>query len=206
MTTRLVTGTGRCGTGWAAAVLNACGVRAGHQAVVRHEHVLGRTPIDWGDYEVECSYEAAPLAATFDRVVVLIRDPFLVAASWCALGVFDDDSPGPYGDLYAVLDGWCPEVARQATPPARALVFWHDWNRLALDDADVVLPIDGLHPWTLLAALDLEDRYDPAAERVSTDVNARRHLKRPVGPVTLDDAPPAYRPRIVALADQAGAE
>lgn len=200
----LVTGSGRSATGWCAEVLRACGVRAGHQDVIRHEHVLGRTPIDWRDYEVEVSYEAAPLASVMDdrRVVLVIRHPLAVARSWVALGAFDDDSG--FGDLRESLARHAPQVLRYSEPVERALVFWYEWNLMVWPHADAVLTVEDLAPRALLDSLGLGDRYDEAAEFVPRDTNARPHQERPTPMPTWSDAPSDYAARIATFAGHLG--
>lgn len=192
----LVTGTGRCGTEWCAEVLRAAGYHVGHQAVIRHEHVLGRTPIDADGFDVEVSYEAAPLSALFTRVVLVHRHPYHVARSWVALGAFDDHSG--YDDLHEVLRRYCPRVLRQSDPMGRALMFWNDWNRLTILNANAaVLPIAGLTPAALLAACGLPGE---STWMVPTDLNNRDAIKRPVRRPTVESIPRETRAEFVALA------
>lgn len=173
----IIVGTGRCGTEWCARTLRSAGIRASHQAVVRHEHVLGRTPIDWHDYAVEVSYEATPIAAQVaHRVILVTRHPFPVARSWVALGAFDDDTG--FDDLHASIRVHAPEVLGHPDPMVRALRFWCAWNMLgSAQDAEHVR-IEDLTADALVGLVGLPARYPPV--RLPRHVNTRAWQKRPI--------------------------
>ncbi|HEX9872672.1 MAG TPA: hypothetical protein VGC99_29545 [Candidatus Tectomicrobia bacterium] len=163
----LIVGTGRCGTRWATEVLRLAGLHVGHQAVFRHEHVLG-AQWSWNDYDGDCSFEAVPMLDRIDaRKVLLWRDAREVAASWLSLGLFTDDMPDRYGMFSKVLDEYFPAVLTEATPVLRAFRFWSIWNLYAFTRCDVVLELrhttparladavaPGLHPPTVVPIID----------------------------------------------------
>lgn len=136
----LVTGTGRCGTAWAAQVLGI-----GHQAIFRHQHTLGQ-PWDWGAADGDSSFEAVPLLPqirpTVDRIILLVRHPADVVASWLTLGAFKDDMRARWGLFSSVLDIHHPTILTETDPIVRAGRYWHDWNIAALPYATHVLRLE----------------------------------------------------------------
>lgn len=201
--TVLVTGTGRCGTTWARDVLLASRVRATHQAI-RHEHVLGRIPFP-ALKDVEVSYEAAPMADVpmWERVIVLVRHPFLVARSWVALNAFDDD--GGFFDLHDSIRVHCPAVFDYEEPMLRALAFWVEWNLLALPHADFAAAVETLEPDVLVAECGFQPRYQmEGSVAIRRDVNHLAEHKKPIPPATAGDIPAAYKDRLADLAYQFG--
>lgn len=152
----LITGTGRSGTTWAANTLTANGVQCDHQQI-RHEHVLA------GEYEWpadkigESSYEAVPLLPHLrpkvEQVVLLARHPVDVAHSWIQQGVFTDEWRNQDDLLQKVLAKHLPGIDAQPDPASRALWFWLEWNRLALQYADLVLLLNNTTPHRLLIAV-----------------------------------------------------
>ncbi len=161
----LITGTGRCGTTWAANTLTANGVPCSHQHI-RHEHVLAGA-YEWPDGAVgDSSYEAVPLLPHLRpmvaKVVVLVRHPVDVAHSWLQLGVFTDEWRTQDDLLQKVLAKHLPAIYGQPDAASRALWFWLEWNRLALQYADTVLLLNNTTPHRLLTAVDHRHRV-PAA-------------------------------------------
>lgn len=141
----LVTGTGRCGTGYIAKVLQSSGVQCGHEAVFS----LGGLTAAWkaleGHPEIEA--DSSWLAAPFLRsgilaeaqVVHLVRHPKRVVESLLRIGFFDDDSPYAEYAEYAYIR--LPELRNLETAEERAVHFCLEWNRMiekALADCDHV--------------------------------------------------------------------
>lgn len=202
----VVTGTGRCGTGYVSALLNACSVSTGHQDVIRHEHTLGRTPIDWRDYEGEVSFEAVPMLPTLPSgtpIVLITRDPLHVIASYLGTGVFCDSMRHDYGFFSAVLDWKFPSVLAHHTPIERAAAFWVEWNQAALPYTRAVYRVESLDPAALFLALGLSDRYDPdAITSIPHDVNSQE--KQRCVEVWWDDLPFSLRSQVRLLARELG--
>lgn len=80
----LITGTGRCGTGWMARALTAAGAPCGHEAAFT---ARGHGDCDW---VAESSWLAAPYLDRLDGVYVvhLVRDPLKTIASRAATPTF----------------------------------------------------------------------------------------------------------------------
>ena len=185
----LIVGTGRCGTAWAASVLQAHGVQCGHQSI-RHQHVLGYgPPFDWGDLQGVASFEAVPalpaLRPQVDRVLLLVRSPLAMARSWLGLGAFGEDMEQQWELFSQVLRRFAPRALDEATPLARAVAYWLDWNRLAAPWADEVLPTDALNGRTLGMALGLALPTGAEGDR-----NERTDVKCYVAPPSWGDLPP----------------
>lgn len=175
----VITGTGRCGTSYCAAVLNACGIKASHQTVFDHYGVLGLKPIEWKDVEVACSFQAVPILSDwrgYANIILLVRDPLEVARSFLELGLFGDDFPHTHGLFYRIL------TERFHLPWHRggietALTYWLEWNREALRSAHQVMLTRNLSPTTVLKAVGRE--YDPTQQiDVPTDCNNRSADKK----------------------------
>ncbi len=136
----VVTGTGRCGTGYLAALLSALGVDTGH------EMVFGPRSVGWGNRRGETSWMALPKLETIrelgddvpqPHVAHLIRNPLHVVRSLMGIGFFDDDpNPGhrPYLKYLPDVDG--------DTPLERACRFVVEWNERCEQIADTRLIVE----------------------------------------------------------------
>lgn len=105
----VVTGSGRSGTGFTAAVLTAAGIPCGHEAVF---HPRTRAVPDFGPWAGDASWLAAPFVGDLPsgtRIVHQVRDPADVVTSWVGLRFLSRS--GPYS--------W-----RRPTGPAR--LAWHE--------------------------------------------------------------------------------
>lgn len=151
----VITGTGRCGTTWAANVLQRAGLNIGHQYTIRHEHVL-TYQWDWdADIDGDASYEAMPVCRRLflqgHSVLMLVREPAAVVQSWLSLGNFGDDMRERWTDLSKVLDTYCPSVLQQETALERAASFWREWNAIGLMHGIPYARIETLTPEMLCA-------------------------------------------------------
>lgn len=173
----VITGTGRCGSTWAYEVCRSAGLSVRHQSF-RHEHAIGLTNWSWSDCEGEISHEVVPSLDRFDARIVLIWRPWLkVVKSWMGLGMFMPGWESPYHMFYESISMFCPKVLDYAEPVQQGAAFWAYWNDLALRNAHVVLPIEGLSTWELLSSIgrpELEAAAPPA------DINNRNDVKRKV--------------------------
>lgn len=117
----LITGTGRCGTGFLAAALTAAGVQCGHeQAFTRKRH-------GHGAWAAEASWLAAPYLTALDDtyVVHLVRDPLKVIASFAARATLR--VPNRMGRF---IMRHTPVVADATTQVERAGLHYVAWNRM----------------------------------------------------------------------------
>lgn len=168
----IVTGTGRCGTGWAKTVLSQTGFDVTHQGI-RHEHVLSGWPLADPDTpdracpedvivpdvgaDGDVSFEAAPIAGRLRargwRVVLIHRDPVDVVKSWLSRGAFTANFGATHRDWYASITQHTPWVlttscARLGEPLSledrvRWATEWYmAWNQLVLPHADAFVRFD----------------------------------------------------------------
>lgn len=176
----LITGTGRCGTTWAADVCDSVGLYVRHQSF-RHEHALGLTPWSIGQFDGEVSHEAAPVCDEFEgyRIVLLWRSWEKVVKSWMGLGMFQPGWEEPYHMFYDSIMRFCPEVCEWRRPVDQATQFWVSWNQLVVPYADVWLRVEGLTADGLLESIGWAD-VDRVPYEPPSDTNNRSDVKEEV--------------------------
>lgn len=134
--TLVVTGTGRCGTGYVSRVLEDAGVVCGHE--VAHgpngqRHVPG--------LQADVSWLAVPHLRNARRrgasVGLLYRHPAAVISSFVGIDFFT--TPSAYLD-FARLH--CTELDPEATPFENACIWYNEWNRRALMEAHFVFNVE----------------------------------------------------------------
>ncbi len=188
----LITGCGRSGTGFSAAVLSAGGT-------VGHEGVFGPTSDGtWPEdhpLHVEVSWLAAPHARKFrdsTYIVHQVRDPLLVIRSFLGFGFFERD---PSHRFLSYVLRHAPECARWDDPLDQAIQYWLSWNQMAAEAAHERLRLEDLDATHFdrlarLAGLQEAD-YGRASRNLGRRHNGRRRdmtvtvsglLRRPLGP------------------------
>lgn len=177
-----VIGTGRCGTGYMAALLGAAGINAGH------EHWWHGAPwpgVPRRSLDVDCSWLALPIieqAIWTGPTIHIIRDPVSVVTSLVGTQFFAPESIGSPFQQWALR--WCHEV-RNLPPLEASVEWWCVWNARCASVADVTIPIEDIattgHLSTIALALDgkLSVNVDVAAlEQAAlttpTNVNTRQ--------------------------------
>ena len=163
----LITGTGRCGTGYLSRVFASAGVPCAHEGIFTHDGLggaIGRFA-DIGELEGEASWMMTPFLdeekiTDGATVIHLIRHPRDTIESLVRMGLFSDDPPKrrkPYAD-FARLH--MPDAFTMFKNPInRAAFFFIEWNkRIAKRCAE--LPDTRLwrlenDPAELLASLDI---------------------------------------------------
>lgn len=169
----MITGTGRCGTGYIAAVLTRLGIPCGHEAIYGPDRVQRRR-----DLRGDASYLAATHLGSFDGVIVhQTRDPLMTIGSLLANGFFDR-LPG---------DKWLQPVTRvmklSGRPLHDAMRYYVAWNAIIDPLASVRVKVermgDGL-PAILDAIGELADPEDlvTALTEVSPLTNHRADVPR----------------------------
>lgn len=200
-----VVGSPRSTTKWTATMLTLAGVPC------VHEGAAGRWGPNYEDIGIwresltvgESTSSAVPFAAAMRRegvrVIQLIRDPLAVAASLVGTRLLDPTMPLP---LHGFIRRHCPDaLPRFATDGDRALRFWIEWNRLALESAhdiwEAPAAADDVHALAENLGLCLNpDRLEKALSlgRVNQKIRGRtatRSLK--VSPSLRDEAMDFYR-------------
>lgn len=153
----IVTGTGRCGTLFAANFLTSAGIPCTHEAIFTKkgiEHVSDVLngivlPIsskvsrgdNLSDYEMDiladASYMSAPFLHEFQSAVIhMIRNPIKVVSSFMGLGYFSRPQPTsflhePDQDKYeAFIYSHLPELTGDMPQLDRACLYWTAWNEM----------------------------------------------------------------------------
>ena len=134
----LITGTGRCGTGYVAAVLNACQVPCGHETVYRPDG-----PGDWGNVRADSSWMAAPHLKGFKGTIVhLLRNPLHVVNSLLGIGFFNPEID--HGKYREYARRYCPQAFQTDDPILAAATFVVEWNRMITPYADLTFRVEEL--------------------------------------------------------------
>lgn len=133
----VVTGTGRSGTGWAAAILNSAGIFTGHERVFTPRTVQQGTHIDWCEYHADCSWLAVPRLPLMNvRAALIVRNPLDVVASMTHIGFGKGMHDNDHSDV-ATQFGMAPD-------PDGYLRFWFNWNQKALHHVEAIFTFDQL--------------------------------------------------------------
>jgi hypothetical protein len=150
----VVTGCGRSGTGYAAALLSAVGRQCGHEAIFRPD--TDDVPATFRAPVGDASWLAAPFIPRLPPatvVVHLVRDPLEVARSHLGIGFFSTRPQPPavrlqnavelarrsFGmptrryvraDFRRFLERHDPDIFRGRGELARCIRYWVRWNEL----------------------------------------------------------------------------
>lgn len=133
---RVVTGTGRSGTGWCAAILNSAGVFTGHERVFTPKAARGGL-IDWCEYRADASWLAVPRLPLMNvEACLVVRHPLEVVESMTHLQFGAPDMANEFSAI-AANAGMSPD-------PDGYLRFWVNWNRQAMRHVYTVFTLDQL--------------------------------------------------------------
>lgn len=211
----LVTGTGRCGTGYLAQLLTRLGLPTGHEQVY-HPGNLATGEFHWNVERGEASWLAAPFLAHFQGDAVhLVRHPLDVIGSFAGIGFFErrPGDPGYEYTRWAYVGAGLEPPADEALDPAgrerlavaRATAHYVRWNRLIerharwrfrIEDLDVA----GVRVLTeLLGAPRREALVRGVLASLPRDVNTR--ARREVG---WGDVPDDVRGELASVARDYG--
>lgn len=156
MTQLLVTGTGRCGTGYTAKLLTAAGVPCGHEEVFTPQGIVDRP-----DLEADASWCAVPFLDSFQgRVVHLVRHPLAVVRSFVGIGFFERDLHFPHRKFAG------RHFERSGFPLPDAMRWWIEWNRRIEPYADVRIRVEDL-PGVLPFIVDRRIRWSTEPSRLT---------------------------------------
>lgn len=154
----IVTGTGRCGTLFAANFLTSSGVPCSHEAVFTAkgiEHAFAvlagnegvvSSKISKGDnlsdyemdLEADSSYMSAPFLLDFpgSSVIQMVRSPTAVVCSFMGLGYFTEPFAVSYEynpehvEYENFIYSWIPELTEEMPHLDRACLYWAAWNEM----------------------------------------------------------------------------
>lgn len=161
----VVVGTGRCGTGYVASVLNEVGIRCGHEDVYGPDGVHPSRRLR-GD----ASWLAAPSLDHFRGVVWhLVRHPIAVVQSFLHLGFFRTEPWDVYKDYAARF------VPFSADELDTAIRWYVEWNRRCEAVADFRCQLEDIEPGLRqLAGLISSPRdYFPKLDRVNLKLDQK---------------------------------
>lgn len=170
----IVTGTGRSGTTYSQAIFRICGLNVTHQQVFTWETIKTKR-WSWMARHGDSSYMAVPILPDIRRkepdtlVILMKRDPKLVAESWLRRGAFTNHMDRAAPDLKRVLNQHFPDVLKSRDPMRRALNYVDTWNGYAEQYADHIYNIENVDPRELFEVTGHMDMYD------SVLVNAVSH-------------------------------
>lgn len=158
----VVTGTGRSGTGWAAATLNSAGIFTGHENVFTPRTVRPLSYIDWCGYNADCSWLAVPRLPLMNvRAALIVRNPLDVVASMSHIGFGTGMHENDHANVAADA-GMTPDLDGY-------LRFWVNWNTTAFGLVEAIFTFDQLlaNPMTLTRWAGA--RYEPKPVGVVND-------------------------------------
>ena len=209
----LVTGTGRCGLGYVAAVLSSLGLATGYQEVYGPDSVQ-RGEIRWRPARGDASWLAAPFLPHFiGDVIQVVRHPLAVIGSLAGSGFFAPASsdrgcdPAAWAarmsgldpDAYARLDVPARNVALAAAHLLRwtAMIERYARVRVRVEDLDVPAVTAILERLGVTRDADRIAGVLAAVPRHINETGARRD-------VAWSDLPVDLEPEVRRLADAYG--
>jgi hypothetical protein len=151
----LVTGSGRCGTGRLAAVLNACGLNVGHEGwwTLAERHYGLDADVSW----LGCFDDGYP-----GRVLAQVRDP-----EACIPSIYANEHAHQYHVVRAqnvrLTGDWVVDACR----------IWVDYTRHAVERAEDWWRVEDVRAKDIAAAFDLAADDVERAMAATGHVNAR---------------------------------
>lgn len=174
----LITGSGRCGTGWLAKVLNHAGVNAGHEewwTLNERRHGL-TVDVSW----LGCFDDGYP-----GQVIALVRSPWT-----CIPSIYAAEYQHPYHLVRA------QNVAMSGVWPVDACAIWTAYTSHAVKRAEVTWRIEDVTAEDVAEVFNLDrEAVEEAFQAVPPTVNARPGA---------DFVWPDNRAAVDALAEQLG--
>lgn len=183
----LVTGMGRSGTGYMAALFTAAGLPCGHEAL--YDSPTATAP-SWRGVRAESSWYAVPWVSqlpTDVHVVRLVRHPLHWLSSWALTVWIPQRLRAPPTRYLARHTGtnWCKLAQRD--PIDASMRLWVRWHSLLsersprvpelvrVEDVDQQWLAALLHRRIGITQQTATERADEAITATSTRVNARKH-------------------------------
>lgn len=209
----VITGTGRNGTGYAAQLFTAAGLRCGHEEVftvkpgrgeraaarsgivARAKEPLGRLREDGrrrrAPFDGDASWMAAPRLKSFAGTSLLqLRHPIPVVRSFMGSRFFSEPAPHNVQHRFAAA-----YLSPTGDDVVDAMRWWVLWNEMAGEHADEIYALESLDA-TLFARLlsrigvsDASARATEAFAAVPHDVNSSARRGDRPGSLNWDDLP-----------------
>jgi len=207
----IATGTGRCGTGFAAQWLTSAGIRCGHESIFsfRGLDAARDKMARFRGFQADSSWLAAPYLdnAVLAGIPILhiTRHPAKVIASWIRI---NPQSSPPY---WRYLVEHCPEVALindQPTQFAARYVLWNEMIERKSEGRDVLRwRIEngevGLMLW--LEGLELVDPTNIDMKRLYPD-KSYNHKPGRLSEIRIEDVAEPWRARLLEMSERYGYE
>lgn len=177
----LVTGIGRSGTAYAAALLNAVGVGCGHEHIY---HAGTKAAPAWGNVVAESSWYAVPWLGELDHetlVIHLVRNPLDWLSSWVLTCWTPDRRHAPTTQYINRCTGTNYSSLADANVADAAMRLYIEWNLLAERRALGRVNVETISESALEEMSGWVGRPTTEARRAlaetATDVNAREHAR-----------------------------
>lgn len=209
----IVTGSGRCGTGYAAQLLSALGYHCGHEVAFDWQTIAANTwSIPFALRGCDSSWLAMPLIARLPQDAVVlhqVRNPLKVVRSLMGISFMSEENrrSDPYtriADAVVV----CPADELEA-----CMHFWTQWNRRIGEETEgrtsMRYRLEELDHSTVRSMLELiepdrivsEDELQAAFDAVPTNYNARPRASE----ISWNSIPPsAQRDMLATAAEEYG--
>jgi hypothetical protein len=177
----VVTGTGRCGTGFTARLMTAAGLNCGHEQAFRPRPAWGERAAFRGGLKAplarvreglrrsrlqldgDASWMAVPRLHQFAGVKFLqTRDPIAVIRSFTGTRFFSDPTRNVAQRAYAMA-----HFSVVGDDVVDTMRWWVFWNRLARRHADLTYRLEDLDQAMLAIMLSMLDIDEPEARATS---------------------------------------
>jgi len=172
----IITGTGRCGTGYAAKILTAHGLRCGHEDVFRPLV----NDVNWRNYQADSSWIALahPDYLTRHPVVHCIRNPLHVAASYLRINFFSRTHKKVTKHIREA-QRLVPDICKaEISALDRFSIFYAFCMRRAMKHADITYKTESMNASVLAAIFELAsinfDKSDFRVDSVPKTINTRK--------------------------------
>lgn len=201
----LITGTGRCGTGYIAQVLTSAGVKCSHEGLftvsswetARDKLEVRLAHPEW-QWRAESSWLAAPWMSelkSYDLTIVhLVRHPKHVMDSHLRLMAYTQ-----YAPYYQWMTEYLPELTQYTDPVAKAACWYVRVNQMVEPHADIFHHVED-DPRKLL------DRLNIPHDGIDLFSNTHYNTRPGYGPSNVDiaDVPQPLRSELLAMSDRYG--
>lgn len=174
----VITGTGRCGTGYAAAVLSRNGLRCGHEDVFKPLV----EEIRWAKYDADSSWIALAYPEHLKRhhVVHCVRNPLHVADSYLRMGFFQPLKKRQRVYFRQAVE-ICPEMGDYKDPVDIFSVFYAACIRRADSHCVFSYKTEEMDTAVVKKIFNLADRRieSPSVCGIRKNINTRPSSKKP---------------------------
>ena len=130
----IITGTGRCGTGWASKLLTSAGVECGHEALFSFDGwEAAQERMAESDLDADSSWLAVPFLDELDNnvtIVHLVRHPKPTIDSFRRIGFFNPRMHRQHHHYAHFAQRHLPGAWEYTNTRMRAAHYYYAWNRM----------------------------------------------------------------------------